>query len=114
MNADDRADGRRTAPSPSERSEKPPTLLSAAKAAQVWPDGKVLGSCSATRGTSPSTVSQGRVRPTRCLSATLVHKRPSSMASRLASPAFRVFRKQSMSRETAIHSMPASPSLVYT
>ena len=84
----------------------------AAKEALVCPEGKELGSCSAIRGVSPSTVSQGRGRSTRCLRIPLVNIRLSSRAIRPAAPAFRVFLKQSRRTDRAIHISPLSPRWV--
>ena len=87
-------------------------IIPAAKAAQVCPDGKELGSGSFTRGISPATWSQGRSRPTRCLSTTLVHSSPSSMENRASSPAFLVGFQHSMRTDSTIHKIPAFPSRV--
>ena len=85
----------------------------AAKAAQVCPEGKELGSGSWISGTSPATSSQGRGRATTCLRTTLVHSSPSTMAARAATPAFRVGFQHSMARESTIHIRPVLPSVVY-
>ena len=68
----------------------------AAKAAQVCPEGKELGSGSWISGTSPATSSQGRGRATTCLRTTLVHSSPSTMAAILNSlqMSYQTFRLQ--------------------
>ena len=72
----------------------PPHLghMAAAKAAQVWPEGKELGSASLMRGISPTTSSQGRGRMTSGFKIRLVHTRPSSMAHRASILAAEVSR----------------------
>ena len=85
--------------------------MAAAKAAQVWPEGKEWGSSSATRGRMGRS-SQGRGRSTRGLMVRLVHTSPSSMASRASSPAFRVGRQHSIRADSTIHSTPALPRVV--
>ena len=88
------------------------TLSAKAKAALVCPEGKELGSCSGTRLTKFSIISQGLGRDTRGLMVKFTTISPMSMAHSADAPAFRVCLNKSINIPKAMNSIPALPSWV--
>ena len=83
-----------------------------AKAAQVWPDGKELGSELFTSTSKSGMTTHGLARLSSGLMVRLVTIRPKVMAVSAVPPLRRVLLKNSISTASAINNIPAFPSVV--
>ena len=88
------------------------TATPKAKAEQVCPEGKELGSPLVASVSNPSSTTQGRARLISGLMVRLVIRKPSSIPTPADAPARRVARKQTSTMAAAMKSNPAFPKLV--